>query len=74
MAAHKNISGKHPSLTKTFCRRFTGYVSNPSGEINRDGVDALITTLDRRISDLLDEIIHLCEFQQSAPYWRRVLH
>ncbi|MFA9330213.1 hypothetical protein V3G70_27160, partial [Escherichia coli] len=24
--------------------------------------------------DLLDEIIHLCEFQQSAPYWRRVLH
>ncbi|HHU0629523.1 TPA: hypothetical protein ACT911_004057, partial [Escherichia coli] len=25
-------------------------------------------------SDLLDEIIHLCEFQQSAPYWRRVLH
>ncbi|MCN6496375.1 hypothetical protein MLM12_23115, partial [Escherichia coli] len=21
-----------------------------------------------RISDLLDEIIHLCEFQQSAPY------
>ncbi|MWM71906.1 hypothetical protein GQL89_20390 [Escherichia coli] len=47
---------------------------SPSGEINRDGVDALITTLDRRISDLLDEIIHLCEFQQSAPYWRCVLH
>ncbi|HGF4664821.1 TPA: hypothetical protein ACF5A7_002105, partial [Escherichia coli] len=34
----------------------------------------LITTLDRRISDLLDEIIHFCEFQQSASHWQRVLH
>ena len=34
-------------------------------------VAALITTLDRRISDLLDEIIHFCEFQQSASHWQR---
>ncbi|MCV5224336.1 hypothetical protein OFC57_36100, partial [Escherichia coli] len=25
-------------------------------------------------SDLLDEIIHFCEFQQSASHWQRVLH
>ncbi|EHD5828825.1 hypothetical protein JQY84_004072, partial [Escherichia coli] len=47
---------------------------SPSVEINQDGVAALITTLDRRISDLLDEIIHFCEFQQSASHWQRVLH
>ncbi|EFD5090324.1 hypothetical protein F0H82_21485 [Escherichia coli] len=49
-------------------------VFSPSVEINQDGVAALITTLDRRISDLLDEIIHFCEFQQSASHWQRVLH
>lgn len=53
------------------------YVPKTDGqsvEINQDGVAALITTLDRRISDLLDEIIHFCEFQQSASHWQRVLH
>ena len=74
MAAHKNISGKHPLSDEDILQAVYRVCFSPSGGINRDGVDALITTLDRRISDLLDEIIHLCEFQQSAPYWRRVLH
>lgn len=73
MTAHKNISGHTTSLLQTFCRWFTVCFS-PSVEINQDGVAALITTLDRRISDLLDEIIHFCEFQQSASHWQRVLH
>ncbi|MCU9737355.1 hypothetical protein KSH90_023725, partial [Escherichia coli] len=47
---------------------------SPSVEINQSGVAAMITTLDRRISDLLAEIIHFCEFQQSATHWQRVLH
>ena len=39
---------------------------HPSVEINPDGVAALITTLDRRISDLLDEIIHFVSFSKSV--------
>ncbi len=74
MAAHKNISGKHPLSDEDILQAVYRVCFSPSVEINQDGVAALITTLDRRISDLLDEIIHLCEFQQSAPYWRRVLH
>jgi predicted component of type VI protein secretion system len=74
MTAHKNISGKHPLSDEDILQAVYRVCFSPSGEINRDGVDALITTLDRRISDLLDEIIHFCEFQQSASHWQRVLH
>ncbi|MCC7989034.1 hypothetical protein, partial [Escherichia coli] len=55
MAAHKNISGKHPLSDEDILQAVYRVCFSPSGEINRDGVDALITTLDRRISDLLDE-------------------
>ncbi|MDZ3934627.1 hypothetical protein UXB74_24400 [Escherichia marmotae] len=58
MTAHKNISGTYHLSVANILH----------------GVAALITTLDRRISDLLDEIIHFCEFQQSASHWQRVLH
>lgn len=67
MAAHK-ISPGNTLSDEDILQAVYRVCFSPSGEINRDGVDALITTLDRRISDLLDEIIHLCEFQQSAPY------
>lgn len=69
--------GKNERLVSTLTRRLQVVYQvcfSPSVEINQDGVAALITTLDRRISDLLDEIIHFCEFQQSASHWQRVLH
>ena len=42
------------------------YVSaRPLKSTGMDGVAALITTLDRRISDLLDEIIHFVSFSRA---------
>ncbi len=73
MTAHKNIWDIPPLCCRHSAGGFQVCLS-PSVEINQDGVAALITTLDRRISDLLDEIIHFCEFQQSASHWQRVLH
>lgn len=64
MTAHKNISGTYHLSVADILQ----VVYQVSVEINQDGVAALITTLDRRISDLLDEIIHFCEFQQSASH------
>ncbi|BAT33971.1 hypothetical protein OM252_17925 [Escherichia albertii] len=74
MAAHKNISGTYPLSDEDILQAVYRVCFSPSGGINRDSVDALIATLDRRISDLMDEIIHLCEFQQNTSYWRRVIH
>lgn len=74
MTAHKNISGTYHLSVADILQVVYQACFSPSVEINQDGVAALITTLDRRISDLLDEIIHFCEFQQSASHWQRVLH
>lgn len=74
MTAHKNISGTYHLSVADILQVVYQVCFSPSVEINQDGVAALITTLDRRISDLLDEIIHFCEFQQSASHWQRVLH
>ncbi len=74
MTAHKNISGTYHLSVADILQVVYRYVSARPLKSTRDGVAALITTLDRRISDLLDEIIHFCEFQQSASHWQRVLH
>ena len=42
MAAHKNISGKHPLSDEDILQAVYRVCFSPSGEINRDGVDALI--------------------------------
>lgn len=68
MTAHKNISGTYHLSVADILQVVYQVCFSPSVEINQDGVAALITTLDRRISDLLDEIIHFCEFQQSAYF------
>ncbi len=62
MTAHKNISGTYHLSVADILQVVYQVCFSPSVEINQDGVAALITTLDRRISDLLDEIIHFCQF------------
>ncbi|EHY5839963.1 hypothetical protein K4J91_004645, partial [Escherichia coli] len=54
MTAHKNISGTYHLSVADILQVVYQVCFSPSVEINQDGVAALITTLDRRISDLLD--------------------
>lgn len=67
MTAHKNISGTYHLSVADILQVVYQVCFSPSVEINQDGVAALITTLDRRISDLLDEIIHLSLKVRPTP-------